>query len=144
MQVSQDVVFAVVADEVRQLAMRTQNSTNEIKDMNERLRSAAKEAVASMNRSTEQASESVDAASVAGQELGRIVEQMCHVRDMAIQVAAATEEQSQVAEEMNKNLVNISRVSEETAESSSTVAYNSEQLSLLSTQLEQQISRFKV
>lgn len=136
--------FAVVADEVRQLALRTQNSTNEIKEMNERLRSGAKEAVASMGRSTEGAAESVEAAGVAGKELGNIVDQMCHVRDMAVQVATATEEQSQVAEEMNKNLVNISRISEETAESSELVAVNSSQLEQLATELESKISHFKV
>lgn len=135
--------FAVVADEVRQLAMRTQNSTNEIKDMNERLRSGAKEAVSSMSRSTDEAGESVNAASVAGQELKRIVEQMFHVRDMAVQVATATEQQTQVAEEMNRSLIKISSVSEETAESSMMVAQNSEQLSLLATELENQVMHFK-
>ncbi|WP_415913349.1 methyl-accepting chemotaxis protein [Neptuniibacter sp. QD37_11] len=136
--------FAVVADEVRQLAMRTQNSTNEIRDMNDRLRTGAKEAVESMNRSTDGAEDSVNTAKHTGDELGRIVEQMCTVRDMSIQVATATEEQTQVAEEMSRNIVNISRVSQETATASEMVAVNSEQLSQLSTQLENQIQKFRV
>ena len=136
--------FSVVADEVRQLAMRTQTSTNEIQEMNERLRSGAKDAVLSMNRSTEGAADSVESAKHAGVELKRIVEQMCNVRDMAIQVAAATEEQTQVADEMNQNLITISSVSDETAMASEMVAANSEQLSQLSTLLESQISKFRI
>lgn len=136
--------FAVVADEVRQLAMRTQNSTSEISDMNERLRSGAKRAVKSMQLSTEKAEDSVNTAKYTGGELNSIVEHMCKVRDMAVQVAAATEQQTQVAEEMNRNLVNISTVSKETAASSEVVAQSSEELSRLSTQLEHEIKKFRV
>lgn len=135
--------FAVVADEVRQLALRTQTSTAEIKDMNERLRSGAKDAVSSMHRSTKGAQNSVDSATHAGKELIRIVETVDQVRDLAVQVAAATEEQTQVAEEMNKNLVTIARVSEETAMASETVAASSEQLSQLSSELEHNIGQFR-
>ena len=136
--------FAVVADEVRQLAMRTQSSTSEIRDMNDRLRNGAKQAVLSMQRSTEGAAQSVDTANHAGKELIRIVEQMDQVRDLAIQVAAATEQQTQVADEMNQNLVNIARVSDETALASETVAASSEQLSMLAVELDRQVSQFKV
>lgn len=135
--------FAVVADEVRQLALRTQNSTNEIKSMNERLRSAATDAVASMERSTVGARASVDSANHAGAELSLIVDKVNQVRDIAVQVAAATEEQTQVAEEMNKNLVTIARVSEETASASEIVAQSSDKLSSLSTHLEERIQQFQ-
>lgn len=135
--------FAVVADEVRQLAMRTQSSTSEIREMNDRLRTGAKQAVESMDRSTVGASESVETANHAGKELIRIVEQMDQVRDLAIQVAAATEQQTQVADEMNQNLVNIARVSEETALASETVAASSEELSYLASELERQVSQFR-
>jgi len=135
--------FAVVADEVRQLAMRTQTSTTEIRDMNERLHNGARQAVSAMHRSSQSAEESVTSANAAGEELSSIVKQIDNVRDLVIQVATATEEQSQVAEEMNKNLVNIAQVSDETALASDAVAASSEELSGLATELEKHISMFK-
>lgn len=135
--------FAVVADEVRQLASRTQTSTSLIKEMNDRLRSSSLLAVETMGRSTNGAEASVASAQKAGGELSRIVNHMCKVRDMAIQVAAATEQQSQVAEEMNGSIERISQISGETATSSEMVAANSEQLSQMAKQLEREISRFR-
>ena len=135
--------FAVVADEVRNLAQRTQDSTKEIHNMNERLRSGSRNAVEVMERSQKWANDSVLAATHAGEELKLIVQQMEHIRDMTAQVATATEEQSAVAEEMNRNLTNIVNVSEETAIGSDTVAASSEELSQLAVQLQQSVTRFK-
>lgn len=135
--------FAVVADEVRQLAQRTQDSTKEIRNMNERLRSAAANAVEVMDRSRKWADESVEAAVHAGEELKLIVKQMEAIRDMTSQVATATEEQSAVAEEMNRNLINIVDVSAETASGSDQVAASSEELSQLAVQLQHNVARFK-
>ncbi|MAC46643.1 MAG: histidine kinase [Oceanospirillum sp.] len=135
--------FAVVADEVRNLAQRTQDSTKEIHNMNERLRSGSKNAVEVMTRSQKWANDSVKAATHAGEELKLIVQQMEHIRDMTAQVATATEEQSAVAEEMNRNLTNIVNVAEETAQGSDTVASSSEELSQLAIQLQQSVARFR-
>ncbi|WP_151703155.1 methyl-accepting chemotaxis protein [Nitrincola alkalilacustris] len=135
--------FAVVADEVRQLAKRAHESTDEISDLNNRLRSAAQRSVEVMERSRIRADESVLTAEHAGKELQRIVTHMDSIRDMGLQVASATEEQSQVSEEMNSNLLNITQASENTVMAASTVASSSEQLQQLATELQRQISRFR-
>lgn len=136
--------FAVVADEVRQLAQRTRASTEEIRDMNERLGKIALRAVDVMDRSRTRAEESVEKALQAGSELKRIVEDMTSVRDMGLQVASAAEEQSTVSEEMNNNLLSISQASEATVAAANSVAAQGEQLRGLADDLGQQISRFKV
>lgn len=135
--------FAVVADEVRQLALRTQNSTEEISKMNALLSKAAQRAVSVMERSRATAEESVASANQAGSELEKIVKNMLEVRKMGIQVASATEEQSQVSEEMSKSLISITEVAEQTHEAANAVASSSEELANLATNLQTEISKFR-
>ncbi|XKH00942.1 methyl-accepting chemotaxis protein [Marinobacter nauticus] len=136
--------FAVVADEVRQLAQRTQGSTEEIRNMNERLQTAAQKAVQVMDTSRERADNSVKSAHHAGEELRRIVEQMSRIRDMGIQVASAAEEQGNVSEEMSANLMRITQASESTVAAANTVASSGDQLQALARELQAQVSRFSV
>jgi methyl-accepting chemotaxis protein len=134
--------FAVVADEVRQLALRTHASTEEIRVMNESLRTAAQQAVEVMSRSQERADAVVTKAQQTGDALSRIVDQMSHVRDRGIQVAAATEEQSHVSEEMNANLLRITHASDSTVTVAASVAKSGEQLQQLAQNLQKQVNRF--
>jgi len=136
--------FAVVADEVRQLAQRTQGSTEEIRNMNERLQTAAQKAVQVMDASRERADNSVKSAHHAGEELRRIVEQMSRIRDMGIQVASAAEEQGNVSEEMSANLMRITQASESTVAAANTVASSGDQLQALAKELQAQVSRFSI
>jgi methyl-accepting chemotaxis protein len=136
--------FAVVADEVRQLAQRTQGSTEEIRNMNERLHTAAQRAVSVMNQASEKAADSVDSAHHAGEALRRVVEQMSCIRDMGIQVASAAEEQGNVSEEMSDNLLRITQASASTVTAANTVASSGEQLRALAKELQIQVNRFSV
>ena len=92
--------FAVVADEVRQLAKRTQESTEQIRELNERLKSACHNAVAMMKNGHEHTQNSAQSAQNAGSYIHTIVDQVKSIMDMNTMVATAVKEQSAVAEDM--------------------------------------------
>lgn len=107
--------FAVVADEVRTLASRTQRSTEEIQDLITQLQSGAREAVQVMDSGRKEAQSSVQQAAAAGESLVRITESVESINEMNAQIASATEEQTSVVEEMNRNIISINEVAEVTA-----------------------------
>ena len=135
--------FAVVADEVRTLASRTQQSTEEIQNMIESLQVQAREAVKAITLGQEKANTSVDNASNAGSALNSITDSVSTISSMNLQIATASEEQSHVAEEINRNIVNISQVAEENALSSERLARSSDDLARLDSELESLVSQFK-
>lgn len=110
--------FAVVADEVRTLAKRTQDSTEEIQEMIESLQTGVRQTVTVMKTSQEQAAESVDQAGRAHEALGEITRVIDTISQMSSQIATAAEEQSAVAEDINRNIVEITHVAEETSQDS--------------------------
>ena len=111
--------FAVVADEVRTLAKRTQDSTEEIQEMIESLQNGVRQTVQVMETSQAQASESVEQASRAHESLEEITHSIETITQMSSQIATAAEEQSAVAEDINRNVVEISHLADNTAKDSS-------------------------
>jgi methyl-accepting chemotaxis protein len=104
--------FAVVADEVRNLAKRTQDSVEEIRQVIEGLQKGTREVASSMNSSYQQAQGSVVHVEQAVAALRRIGESVSVISDMNLQIASAAEEQSAVAEEINTNVATIRDVTE--------------------------------
>lgn len=106
--------FAVVADEVRTLAQRTQQSTENIRTIVERLQNQASRAADLMVQSREHAQTTVAQTSAADGALDSIVQSITTISQMSTQIATAAEEQSQVAAEMDGSIINITSIAERT------------------------------
>lgn len=120
--------FAVVADEVRTLATRTGDATNEIRAMIEALNSSVEDAVKVMQAASDQANRSEESVEQAAMSLGEIAGQVNIINDMNTQVAAATEEQSAVADEINRNINTIAHISEKAANTAQQVGESGKKL----------------
>ncbi|WP_415720995.1 methyl-accepting chemotaxis protein [Photobacterium ganghwense] len=136
--------FAVVADEVRVLSQRTHASTQEIQQMIETLQQTTGRAVGIMEDSRRLAETSVDDANAASASLSQINSAVTNISDMATQIASAAEEQSSVTAEITRNTEGIRDVSNELAVEADEAAKQAAELSDLSHQLHQEISRFKL
>lgn len=136
--------FAVVADEVRALAYRTQQSTQEIEQMITAIQSDSSHAVNAMSLSTEMAANSIAVAQNADVSLRQIAEAIAQINDRNLLIAAATEEQAQVAREVDRNLTSIRDLSSQSAAAGSQTASACGEMSSLAVNLNQLVSRFKV
>nr|WP_221214831.1 methyl-accepting chemotaxis protein [Pseudomonas simiae] len=136
--------FAVVADEVRTLARRTQRSTEEIEQMISRLQSGVAAAVKAMGSSHDMASGTVGQSERVQQALENILGAVGMIVDQNQQIAAAVEQQTAVAHDIDQNIVEINRAGEHAAEGAYQTEAASRQLSLQVIELKQLIGAFRV
>ncbi|AYC35087.1 methyl-accepting chemotaxis protein [Pseudomonas cavernae] len=136
--------FAVVADEVRNLAKRTQDSVEEIRQVIEGLQNGTREVVSSMHNSHQQAQGSVEQVELAVAALRRIGEAVSVITDMNLQIASAAEEQSAVAEEINRNVATIRDVTESLSGQADESARVSQSLNSLANHQQGLMDQFRV
>ncbi|MBV4505697.1 methyl-accepting chemotaxis protein [Pseudomonas sp. BW13M1] len=136
--------FAVVADEVRNLAQKTQQATQEIQQMIQQLQLGTREVVKVMEDSQGKTDISVQQASRAAESLASITQAVSVINDMNTQIASAAEEQSAVAEDINRNVINIGQVAGEVAGGADESSQASAELTKLAEQQRRLINQFRV
>lgn len=136
--------FAVVADEVRTLASKTQESTEEIRLMMDKLQSSASSSVLAMESGNEKSEITVTQAKDAGDALAKISESVALISSMGKQIAEAATEQAVVAEEITGNVSSVKDISEKTGTAARLTSENSETLNQIANKLQNLVSKFHI
>ncbi|PNH86963.1 hypothetical protein C1M56_15890 [Vibrio diazotrophicus] len=136
--------FAVVADEVRSLATKTQQSTNEIQSLIQGLQEQANKSVILMQTNADSAKATLEKANEATDSLDRIQHEIRKIQDMNDQIATASEEQSQVAQQINENIINVNDLARNTSSDVQENVRTSESLNRMAITLKKSVSMFNI
>lgn len=134
--------FAVVADEVRKLAERTTRATKEIATMIRKIQEETTTAVDAMEKGTQHVEEERVLAKEAGNALTEIVTIVNKVTDMITQIAEANAQQAKASDEISRNIVGISSVTNENAHAIDQIARSAEEVAQITTSLSSMVTEF--
>jgi len=135
--------FAVVADEVRSLAKNTQDSAAEIETMIDQIQQESQRVSISMKNNIEKASTTVDKAQQAGESLKEIAQSVSQLAEVNMQIAAASDEQTTVSEEINKSILQVANIANDTLAITNKVALASIECSFSSSEVSDLVNQFK-
>lgn len=136
--------FAVVADEVRSLAKKTHDSTSEIQNMIERLQARSGEAVAVIQQGRDRAHETEQQSEQSVNSLGAVKQAVNQLHDMITSIASAAEEQTQVCDEINRNIISIEDATRDTSEGADQTATVGNEMANQAEKLRGMVDNFKL
>lgn len=136
--------FAVVADEVRALAHRTQISTSEIEQMITSIQKGTEAAVLAMTNTSTQAQKTLDTARDAGAALVEITNSIDNITERNVLIATASEEQAQVAREVDRSLLSIRDLSSQASDGANQTVLATSELSKLAVELNRMVGKFSL
>ncbi|AOT06432.1 methyl-accepting chemotaxis protein [Pseudoalteromonas luteoviolacea] len=136
--------FAVVADEVRALSQRTSESTEEIASQLDKLRKMTEGVSTDMTNSLERTEKTVELTHSAQNQFIEITQSIQNISDLNTQIATAAEEQQHVAEDINRNVVEIKNAADSVSMIASDTCDNGDKMTGLSKQLTELVGKFKV
>ena len=136
--------FAVVADEVRTLAQRTQDSTQDIQNTTEQLKSSVDKVMQVISASNQSAEKSVERIKQAGQAFDQITHSITTISQMNEQIASGAEQESATVKELQSNINSVSDVALESALGSKASAQSSEQLASIAARMNDLVQQFKM
>lgn len=136
--------FAVVADEVRALASRTQQSTQEIQGMIDRLQGNSEAAVKVIDSSSQATRQTVETARQAGESLAHIATALRNLTSLNASIASATLQQSNVVEDINHNVTQAATLAHENVQAADQSSEASQHLEQLAGQLNRLLGQFRV